>query len=64
MSLQQLFVFDATRYRQAIPHAVGFALVGFVLILIIWGSIVPADLLGMAIATPIIAYLIHLWIEK
>lgn len=54
------FPFDSTSYQAALKHALGAALVGFVLIFLIWGEIVNADLVGMAPTIPVLAYLIHL----
>jgi len=58
------FVFVQATYKIAFKHAIGLALIGMILIHIIWGTIVLADLLGMGITIPILAYLIHLWMEE
>ncbi len=55
------FPFNKTNYFKAMKHAFGLALVGFAFIYFVWGEIVPADLVGMSLTIPVIAYLIHLF---
>ena len=54
------FPFEAGTFKVALKHAFGLALAGFAFIFFAWGEIVPADLIGMALAIPLVAYLIHL----
>jgi len=56
--------FNNVNYKRAMKHAFGVALVGFVLIFIGWGEIVGADLIGMALSIPLVAYFIHLFFTK
>ncbi|MEZ4930692.1 MAG: hypothetical protein R2788_01000 [Saprospiraceae bacterium] len=58
-NLRQL-PFDGAVFKTALQHAFGLALVGFVVIFSVWGEIVPADLIGMALSIPVVAYLIHM----
>jgi len=51
--------FDQTVFAAAIKHALGLAVVGFVIIYIVWGEIVPLDLIGMALTIPMVAYILH-----
>ncbi len=53
------FPFDREVFLKAMRHALGLAIVGFAFILVVWGEIVPADLVGMTLAVPLVAYLIH-----
>lgn len=53
------FPFDKETYLKAMKHSIGLGLVGFVLIWIIWGEIVPPDIVGMGLTIPLLAYLIH-----
>ena len=55
------FPFDKANYFKSIKHAFGLALVGFAFIYLVWGEIVPADLVGMSLTIPVVAYLIHLF---
>ncbi len=52
--------YDSSVFKTALKHACGLAIAGFGLIFFVWGEIVPADLIGMALTIPIVAYLIHL----
>ncbi|HFA51480.1 MAG TPA: hypothetical protein ENJ95_20900 [Bacteroidetes bacterium] len=54
------FPFEAGIFKVALKHAFGLAIAGFAFIFFAWGEIVPADLIGMALAIPVAAYLIHL----
>lgn len=53
--------FNKVNYLASMKHAIGIAIVGFAVIYIGWGEIVKADLVGMSLSIPIIAYLIHLF---
>ncbi|MEO1262712.1 MAG: hypothetical protein AAFZ15_28150 [Bacteroidota bacterium] len=55
------FPFDKANYLKALQHAFGLALVGFAFIYLVWGEIVPADFVGMALTIPVVAYLLHLF---
>ena len=57
-NLRQL-PFDMSAFKTAMKHACGLAVAGFAFIFLVWGEIVPADLVGMALAIPLVAYLIH-----
>lgn len=52
--------FNMEVFQASIKHALGLAVVGFALILVGWGEIVPMDLVGMMISIPVVAYMIHL----
>ncbi len=52
--------FEIDLFKSSLMHAFGLALVGFGVIFTYWGEIVPADLVGMALTIPVVAYLIHL----
>ena len=51
--------FDMAAFKIAFKHACVLAVAGFGFIFLVWGEIVPADLVGMALAIPLVAYLIH-----
>lgn len=51
--------FDMAAFKTAMKHACGLAVAGFAFIFLAWGEIVPADLVGMALSIPVMAYLIH-----
>lgn len=51
--------FEKTTFQSALKIAMALAIPGFVLIFAVWGEIVSADFLGMALAIPVVAYLIH-----
>ncbi len=51
--------FEMDTFKMAMKHALGLAIAGFGLIFLVWGEIVPTDLIGMALAIPAVAYLIH-----
>lgn len=59
-SFQSAMPFDMASYKAAMPHALGLAVVGFALILVIWGEIIPMDLVGMMITIPVVAYMISI----
>ena len=50
------FPFSRANYLKAMKHGLGLALVGFSFIYLVWGEIVPADIVGMGLAVPIVAY--------
>jgi hypothetical protein len=52
--------FDKVEFIKAMRHTLGLAVVGFAAIFLIWGEIVFADLIGMSLTIPVVAYLIHL----
>ncbi len=52
--------FNKANYFKSMKHAFGLALVGFAVIYVGWGEIVPADLFGMGFSVLIVSYLIHL----
>jgi len=51
--------FDKFIYLKAMRHALGLGVVGFGLIWLIWGEILPVDIAGMSLAIPLVAYIIH-----
>lgn len=55
----QQLPFDKTAFQSALTTAMALAVPGFALIYFGWGEIVAADFIGMAMAVPIVAYLIH-----
>ncbi|MEO1261008.1 MAG: hypothetical protein AAFZ15_19565 [Bacteroidota bacterium] len=54
------FPLDKEVFKSSMKHAAGLAVVGFGFIFLVWGEIVPADLIGMALTIPVVAYLIHM----
>lgn len=52
--------FEMNAFQAAMKHALGLAVVGFAFILVVWGTIVPMDLIGMAIAIPMVAYTLQM----
>ncbi len=53
------FPFDKEVFLKAMRHAIILGVLGFIFILLVWGEIVPADIFGMGVAVPLVAYLIH-----
>ena len=53
------FPFDRSVFNKAFNYALILAIIGWILIYLIWGEYTPADIVGMIVATPIMAYLIH-----
>ena len=51
--------FDRQLFDRAFWFACGLALFGWFAIYLIWGEFTAADIVGMIVATPILAYLIH-----
>lgn len=59
------FPFNMELFKKAIPYALGMAALGFVVILMVWGAIGAQDGLGMMLAVPMLAYLVHLgWLMR
>jgi len=56
--------FNKSAFINALKHAFGLAIVGFAIIYIGWGEIVAADIFGMLISIPLVAYFIHLFYTK
>ena len=54
-----IFPWDKEVFLRSLKHAIGIGVLGFVAIYIIWGEIVPADIFGLGMSVPLIAYLIH-----
>ncbi len=54
------FPFDRKIYDKAFWFACFLAVFGWVAIYFIWGEFTAADIVGMIIATPIVAYLLHM----
>ena len=54
------FPLDMEVFKTSLKHAAGLAVAGFGFIFLVWGEIVPADLIGMALTIPVVAYLIHM----
>lgn len=59
-SFQSNLPFELDLFKTAMKHALGLAVVGFAIILVGWGTIVPMDIIGMSIAIPLVAYMIHI----
>ena len=53
------FPFVKEKFDRAFWIACILAIIGWILIYFIWGEYTPSDIIGMLIAVPIIAYLIH-----
>jgi len=53
------FPFDRALFDKAFWVAVILAVLGWILIYLIWGEYTTADIVGMIVAVPIMAYLIH-----
>ncbi|MBK7872309.1 MAG: hypothetical protein IPJ74_17355 [Saprospiraceae bacterium] len=45
---------------KSFPYALFTALIGFIIIKIFWGNILPQDIVGLCLMVPIITYLIHI----
>ena len=58
INLRQL-PFEKEVFYTAFKHACGLAVAGFGFIFLMWGEIVPADFVGMALTIPLVAYLMH-----
>ena len=56
----QTVPFDKTVFQSALKTAMMLAILGFALIYMVWGEVVPADFIGMALSIPAVAYLIHM----
>lgn len=56
--------FNKQAFMNALKHAFGLAIVGFAIIYIGWGEIVFADIIGMMVSIPLVAYFIHLFYTK
>lgn len=54
-----MFPFDKEIYISSLKHACIIAALGFLFILLVWGEIVPEDIIGMTITIPLLAYMIH-----
>lgn len=59
---QQRFTipFDWQSFKRMLVHATGIAMVAVPVIMIIWGKIVPHDIVGCVLMIPMVAYLLHL----
>lgn len=56
----QVVPFDQTIFQSALKTAMLLALPGFALIYMVWGEVISTDFIGMAMAIPTVAYLIHM----
>lgn len=54
------FPFDSKTYLSALKTALLLAPLGFLFIYTVWGMIIIDDFIGMAVAVPMVAYLIYL----
>lgn len=54
--------FDVALFRKMLPHALGLGAVGLVVILIFWGELLLLDVVGLSVAIPVVAYLLHLMV--
>ena len=54
-----MFPFDKPIFISSLKHAAVIGVLGFLLIRLVWGEIIVDDLIGMSIAVPMLAYLIH-----
>jgi hypothetical protein len=52
--------FDKEIFQSSLKLAGIIGLIGFVFIYLIWGEIVPDDIVGMLLTIPLLAYLIHM----
>ena len=52
--------FDKEIYKDSMKKSILVALVGWVLLYVIFGELTQADIYGMLISIPIFAYLLHL----
>ncbi|MEP7196340.1 MAG: hypothetical protein ABI851_07445 [Saprospiraceae bacterium] len=53
------FPFDKVLFDKAFWIAILVAIIGWVMIYLIWGEFTPSDIIGMIVAVPILAYLIQ-----
>jgi len=53
------FPFNKSKFEKAFWVAFLLAILGWVLIYIFWGEFTPSDIIGMLVATPLMAYMIH-----
>lgn len=53
------FPFDKAAFDKSFWIACVLAILGWVLIYMIWGEFTTADIIGMLFTVPILAYLIH-----
>ncbi|MBK8736600.1 MAG: hypothetical protein IPL98_12155 [Saprospiraceae bacterium] len=53
------FPFEKEIYDKAFWVSIGLAIIGWVVIYLIWGEYTTADIIGMLFTVPILAYLIH-----
>lgn len=53
------FPFEKEKFDKAFWIAFVLAIIGWILIYFIWGEYTPSDIIGMLIAVPIMAYMIH-----
>lgn len=56
--------FEKSSFIRAMKHAFVIAMIGFVIIYLVWGEIISTDFIGMAISIPLISYFIHLFFTK
>ena len=52
--------FDKDLYKEAMKTSINVALIGWVVLFMIFGELTQADIYGMLISIPIFAYLLHL----
>lgn len=52
--------FDKELYKASMKTAILAALIGWVVLYVIFGELTQADIYGMLISIPIFAYLLHL----
>ena len=53
------FPFDKALFDKAFWAAIILAIIGWVVIYLIWGEYTTSDIIGMIVAVPIMAYLIQ-----
>lgn len=53
--------FDKKVYASVVPFTLLFALAGFFIIQLVWGEIIPDDLVGMVLTLPLVNYSLHFW---
>lgn len=56
----QTIPFDKGTFQSALKIAMLLTVPGFAFIFMVWGEIVSADFIGMALAIPVLAYFIHM----
>jgi hypothetical protein len=56
----QTVPFDKSIFQSALKTAMLLAVPGFAIIYMVWGEVVSADFVGMALAIPVVAYLLHM----